>query len=387
MVDRRPRGATPVNAIRIAWGTPHAVRYQIQYWNGENPVDPDEYPEGRWQTFPGGAVARGGGGDITLRLAEDPVQARYLRVLLEESSVTAPPGAKDLRDALGYAVREVYIGTLDATGRLRDAVRHAPGRDVQSRFFVSSTDPWHRAGDLDPGVEQPGIDRVFASGLTRGLPVLIPVGVLYDTPDNAAALLRYLRRRGYPLRGVELGEEPDGQYAAPEDYGALYLQTADALRAVEPAATLGGPSFQSLWDEPMMAWSGTPVAPDHPWLARLLAYLRARAGRRSGFPLLRVVSVRRSLRADRAPIATRAGAVGRCPGGTARPGLAARHAPPDDRVRLFGVLRPGASRSARRLVQRRRGGGVPDLGRRHRLSVRLRTQPDLQGAELRHLGE
>lgn len=268
--------ATPVNAIRIAWGTPHAVRYQIQYWNGENPVDPDEYPEGRWQTFPGGAVARGGGGDITLRLAEDPVQARYLRVLLEESSVTAPPGAKDFRDALGYAVREVYIGTLDAAGRLRDAVRHAPGRDVQSRFFVSSTDPWHRAGDLDPGVEQPGIDRVFASGLTRGLPVLIPVGALYDTPDNAAALLRYLRRRGYPLRGVELGEEPDGQYAAPEDYGALYLQTADALRAVEPAATLGGPSFQSLWDEPMMAWSGTPVAPDHPWLARLLAYLRAR---------------------------------------------------------------------------------------------------------------
>lgn len=267
---------TPVNAIRIAWGTPHAVRYQVQYWEGEDPDDPDEYPEGRWQTFPSGAVARGGGGDITLRLARDAIPVRFLRVLLEESSATAPPGAKDPRDALGYAAREVSIGTLDAAGQLRDAVRHATTRDAQTRFFVSSTDPWHRAGDLDPAVEQPGVDRVFTSGLTRGLPMLVPVGVLYDTPENGAALLRYLRWRGYPLRGVELGEEPDGQYAAPEDYGALYLQAADALRAVDPTATLGGPSFQSLWDEPMLAWSGTAVAPDRPWLARLLAYLQGR---------------------------------------------------------------------------------------------------------------
>ena len=95
-------------------------------------------------------------------------------------------------------------------------MRHGKSRETQTRFFVSSTDPWHRASDLDKTVEQPGIDRVLASGLTRGLPVLMAVGALYDTPDNAAALLRYLRRRGYPLRGIEVGEEPDGQYAAPE---------------------------------------------------------------------------------------------------------------------------------------------------------------------------
>jgi hypothetical protein len=262
-----------VDAIRIAWGTPHAVRYRVQYWEGEDPDDPDEYPEGRWQTFPAGKMIEGRGGDITLRLVQDSVSARFLRVLMEEASGTAPPGATDRRDALGYAVREVAIGTLDATGRLRDRVRHATRRDGQTRFFVSSTDPWHRASDLDPDVEQPGIDRVFASGIAQGLPVLISVGVLYDTPDNAAALLRYLRRRGYPVRGIELGEEPDGQYVAPEDYGALYLRAADALRAVDPAAVLGGPSFQSLWDEPMMAWAGTTVAPDRPWLTRWLAYL------------------------------------------------------------------------------------------------------------------
>ncbi|MEF8769103.1 MAG: discoidin domain-containing protein [Candidatus Accumulibacter phosphatis] len=266
----------PVNAIRISWGIPYAVRYSVQYWDGEDQDLPDGYPEGQWRTFPEGMVTAGGGGDGILRLAPDARPARYLRVLLEASSASAPPGASDPRDALGYAVREVSIGTLGADGELRDAVRHAASRKQQTHFFVSSTDPWHRATDLDPDVEQAGIDRVFASGLTHGLPMLVPVGVLYDTPDNAAALLRYLKRRGYPLRGIELGEEPDGQYIAPEDYGALYLQAVDALRAVDAAVPLGGPSFQSLWDEPMMAWAGTSVAPDRPWLARLLSYLQAR---------------------------------------------------------------------------------------------------------------
>ncbi|HQD55648.1 MAG TPA: discoidin domain-containing protein [Candidatus Competibacteraceae bacterium] len=269
----------PVNALRIRWGNPYAVRYTVQYWEGEDPRDPDEYPKGRWQDFPAGAVSEGRGGDPLLRLGAEPVPVRFLRVLLEQGSGTAPPGAQDPRDALGYAVREIAIGILDSDDQLRDVVRHAPDRDRQTRFFVSSTDPWHRASDLDPHVEQPGIDRVFASGLTRGLPMLMSVGALYDTPDNAAALLRYLRRRGYPTPRIEIGEEPDGQYAAPEDYGALYLQVADALRAVDLTVVVGGASLQSFQaanGSAMMAWSGTAVAPDQSWLHRLLNYWRER---------------------------------------------------------------------------------------------------------------
>ena len=276
---------TAVDAMRIVWGIPFATRYRVQYWQGEEVALPDGYPAGQWQTFPAGEVTHEEGGDRTLRLAGQAVVARYLRVLLEESSNTAPAGATDPRDALGYAVREVYVGTLEASGEVHDALRHAASRDGQSHFFVSSTDPWHRAVDLDPAVEQAGIDRVYASGLTHALPMLVPVGVLYDTPENAAALLRYLRRRGHAVRGVELGEEPDGQYVAPEDYGTLYLQTADALRAVDPEVPLGGPSFQSLWEEPMMACAGTAVGPDQPWLARLLHYLRER-GRLSDLAFL-----------------------------------------------------------------------------------------------------
>jgi hypothetical protein len=239
-------------------------------------------------------VDDGHGGDITLRLAAQPVTLQYLRVVLQTSSNTPQPGATDPRDRLGFAVREVFIGAIGPDGTFADVVRHGRSRTSQTRFFVSSTDPWHRAQDLDPDTEQPGVDRVFASGLTHGLPIMIPVGVLYDTPDNGAALLRYLRQRGYPLARIELGEEPDGQDVTPEDFGALYLQAADALRAVAPGLVLGGPSLQTvpleLEARIMMAWigldgTGPEAAAERPWLTRFLDYLKAR-GRSADFAFL-----------------------------------------------------------------------------------------------------
>ncbi|MGB5063004.1 MAG: discoidin domain-containing protein, partial [Candidatus Competibacter sp.] len=269
----------PVNAIRIVWGVPYATRYRVQYWDGEDPRDPDEYPPGGWRDFTDTTGLEGQGGEVTLRLAPMPISVRFVRVLMSAASGTAPAGSSDLRDGLGYAIHELYLGHLEQ-GVLRDAVRHGAGRDRQTRFFVSSTDPWHRASDFDPAIEQPGIDRVFTSGLTSGLPMLLPVGVLYDTPANGASLLRYLRQRGYPVQRVEMGEEPDGQYVAPEDYGALYLQVADALHAVDPGLELGGPAFQSLDSDPMMAWAGYSGVEDQSWLTRLLAYLNGRGRER-----------------------------------------------------------------------------------------------------------
>ncbi|MEN6483243.1 MAG: discoidin domain-containing protein [Syntrophobacteraceae bacterium] len=266
----------PVNGVRIAWGMPYAVQYRVQYWKGRDPEEPGDSPEGRWETFPCGTVFEGRGGDVTHRLADDPAAVRFLRLVLEESSATPPPGGNDPRDALGYAIRELFIGSLDAGNNLRDWVRHEANRRGQALCFVSSTDPWHRAGDLDMDIEQPGLDLVFSSGVTRGAPVLIPAGVLYDTPENAAALLRYLQRREYPVRGIELGEEPDGQYVSPEDFGALYLQAADALRRVDPEMVFGGPSLESQRDGPMMAWAGTGVGSDLSWVSRLLGYLGQR---------------------------------------------------------------------------------------------------------------
>ncbi|MGA0599090.1 hypothetical protein ACO2Q3_00125 [Caulobacter sp. KR2-114] len=259
--------AAPIDTARIAWAAPYARRFEVQYWTGVDEYDPD----GDWVTFPHGRVDDGQGGAGLLRLADRPVHARYLRLLLSESSRTAPPGAADPRDAMGYAIGELGFGVTGADGTFHDVVRHGAGPTLQTLATVSSTDPWHRAVDRDVGLEQPGFDRLFASGITNGLPVMIPVGALYDTPENAAAELRFLKRRGYPFTQVELGEEPDGQNIAAEDFARLYAQFADVVHAVDPALKTGGPSLQDGISDVWLA----PGA-DRSWTHRFIAALRAR---------------------------------------------------------------------------------------------------------------
>lgn len=255
-----------IDAAVIRWAVPFAKRYQVQYWTGADAYD----DAGRWRTFAGGAVNDGQGGAAQLKLAAQPVKTRFVRVLLEVSSNTAPHGSSDPRDAAGFAIAEISLGAFMQGGRFVDSVRHAPSRG-QTIMHVSSTDPWHRAVDRDPDLEQPGFDRVFNSGITRGLPVMVPVGALYDTPQNAAAEVSFLKARGYLVRRVEIGEEPDGQDVSPEDYGALYLEFARAVHAADPTVTVGGPSLQAAVSDTWL-----DANPDHSWTRRLMHYLSGR---------------------------------------------------------------------------------------------------------------
>jgi len=109
-----------------------------------------------------------------------------------------------------------------------------------------------------------GFDLFFRSGLTNNLPAMIPVTMLYGTPDDAAAEIAYLKKRGYPIGYIEMGEEPDGKHAMPEDYAALYLQVADAIHKIDSSVVLGGPSLVTL--EPAVKT----------WMDRFLDFLRAR---------------------------------------------------------------------------------------------------------------
>jgi hypothetical protein len=260
----------PVDAIRLLWAEPHATDYRVEYWTGGDAIyDP---AHGTWQAFPGGVVTGGIGGTVTLALAPAPLATEFVRVLMTASSGTCDThGAGDPRNCMGYALAEVGVGTLER-GVFTDLVHHSPDGTRQTVTYVSSVDPWHDATAEVTETEQPGLDLVLGSALTRGLPALVPVAMLYGTPDDAAAEIRYLEAQGYPLLGVELGEEPDGQFILPEDYGALYLEWAAALHAVDPALRLGGPVFQGVTQD-------VPVWPDArgntSWLARFLAYLAA----------------------------------------------------------------------------------------------------------------
>jgi hypothetical protein len=261
--------AQAVSGIRIAWGEPYARQYAVQYFTGDDPIHAPT--RGVWQTFLQGTV-NGKGGTETVRLSGSPVSVRYVRIWMTESSNTCDSdGPSDPRNCVGYAIREIYLGTSTSDGAFHDIVRHTPDQE-QTTTYCSSVDPWHEPSDMGSQKQaQMGFDLFFSSGVTRGLPAMIPVAMLYETPENSAAEIAYIEKRGYPISYVEMGEEADGQYMLPEDYAALYLQWATALHKVDPALKLGGPSFQGV-NRDIEVWPDANGKVS--WTGRFVDYLK-----------------------------------------------------------------------------------------------------------------
>ncbi|MGA2646043.1 MAG: MFS transporter [Candidatus Sulfotelmatobacter sp.] len=262
----------PVNAIRIAWTSPYAASYQVEYWVGTRALDFDEGPQGEWKTFTRGAIKNGQGGTVNLRLADAPINTRYLRILMTESSNTCDlHGADDIRNCVGYAIQEIRLGTVDSGGAFAE-IQKSLG-DMPTTYCTSSIDPWHSAADVDAtgGYQHSGFDLFFTSGLTNNLPAMIPVTLLYGTPDDSTAQIAYIEKRGYRIGYVEMGEEPDGKHAMPEDYAALYIQWATAIHKIDPQVKLGGPVFEGV-NEDVRVWPDAHGRTS--WMGRFVDYLK-----------------------------------------------------------------------------------------------------------------
>ena len=122
-----------VNTMRLDWAEPHARVYQVQYWVGTGDAM-DEQASGEWKTFPGADIHDGKGGDVTLKLAAAPIELRWVRVLMTQSSNTCDThGSSDKRNCVGYAINEVYLGVTDAGGKFTDFVRHTKVRTRPTR--------------------------------------------------------------------------------------------------------------------------------------------------------------------------------------------------------------------------------------------------------------
>ena len=262
-----------VNAIRIAWADPYAKHYAVQFWTGELEPFYDGTTKGTWQTFPLGNITEGKGGTVTLKLVSWMIPVRYIRIWMTESSNTCDThGSADKRNCVGYAINELYAGALAADGTFNDYVTHFPSRD-QTVTWPSSVDPWTASTDLDQSRgDQVGFDFFMTSGITRGLPTMVPIAMLYATPEDAANEIAYLYKRHYPISWIEMGEEADGQHMLPEDYGALYVQFATAIHKLVPEAKLGGPPFEGTFGD-------VEVWPDAngkvSWIGRFVDYLKA----------------------------------------------------------------------------------------------------------------
>jgi len=265
--------ATPqdISAIQIQWANPYATRYVVEYWSGnENAIT--KPISGEWIAFPLGEKKSSSETNEVQRLTERPISTRFLRIWMTESSNTCDShGSEDPRNCVGYAISEIYAGNFNSLGQFVDLIRHTPGQ-AQTNVQVSSNDSWHTAVDMIPSRIQTGFDLFFTSGITNHLPAMIPVSLLYGTPEDSAAELSYLAKRGYSISYVEMGEEPDGQFMLPEDYATLYLQWAAALHRVDPKLKLGGPIFTGV-NEDIRAWPDAEGRTS--WLGRFLNYLKA----------------------------------------------------------------------------------------------------------------
>lgn len=262
-----------INAIRILWGLPYALSYTVDYAlppvyeyfdnAGYFEIDSPQI----WKPFPNHVVVNKNRSAPVL-LSDKPMKIRFVRIRMSEGSRTAPKGSNDIRDSLGFAIKEFYAGTVDKMGRFTDIVHHSKNRKKQSQTYTSSTDPWHRASDIDSLTEQLGIDRTYKIGLNRNLPALLPVGLLYDTPENVAALTDYVQKKKYPVDGIELGEEPDGQEVNPEDAAELYNQFSKKILRKHPQLKLGGPSLQNI-----ILSHNDEMLPTKQWMERFTNYV------------------------------------------------------------------------------------------------------------------
>jgi hypothetical protein len=260
-----------VDAIRIAWTDPYAAQYAVQFFTGDDPIRAPN--RGLWQTFPFGQIKLAKGGTATIRLSSSPIPVRWVRIWMTESSNTCDShGSEDKRNCVGYAIREISMGTIGTKDEFHDLLRHTPDQD-QTPTYCSSVDPWHEPSDIDhSGRTQVGFDLFYTSGYTRGLPAIMPIALIYNTPEDAAAEMQYLQNRKYPVSYVEMGEEPDGHYMLPEDYAALYVQFAAAIHKVDPSLKLGGPIFTGQ-NKDIEVWADSSGNPS--FTARFINYLNS----------------------------------------------------------------------------------------------------------------
>jgi hypothetical protein len=257
-----------VNSLRILWSNPFALSFKVEYAFDIGMDYFDPFMPGLWHPFDNGMVNTLGTNNKIIRITKTEVRARFIKITMVKSSYTCDD-PKDIRDHLGFSIKELEAGYMGKDNFFHDWIHHSVSNKTQTVIHVSSTDPWHRHSDIDINTEQAGIDRFYTSGLVSGS-VMLPIGLLYDTPENMISLIKYLKAKKYPVEELEMGEEPEGQLVNPVDYASLYTQWSYKIKELMPAIKLGGPGFAALdFNE-----SDSSTFSEREWTVLFLNYLK-----------------------------------------------------------------------------------------------------------------
>ena len=235
-------GATrTADAVSIAWGTPYATRFSVQFWNPKsiNQWAPYSHTADDWMDTSARNISGVGG---TQQVTFASVASRYFRLLLTASSASPPQ----------YAVAELAV--FNQTNRLtqhskeqRQDPADANWKPMQSWTVASTTDP-------ACSVERPyDFDFETFMGYVRGLSPrvspLITINCGGATPEEAAAWVRYANLvKGYGIRYWEIGNEMNGSWETggplgAREYAARYLAFYRAMKAVDPRIVIAGPGI------------------------------------------------------------------------------------------------------------------------------------------------
>ena len=197
MIDSRKRKTSTQFASPGPNRTP--APYEVQYWVGDGDAM-DEQDKGTLENFPSGTITDGKGGIATLRLdigaSSHEIRAHPDDSLVEHLRHSWLRRSPQLRGLCHP--RTVSRRHSTTNGKFNDLLHHSPDQK-QTLTYCSSVDPWHEPSDLyvapdrmESG-DQPGFDLFFTSGITRGLPAIVPVAMLYSTPEDAAAQMAYIK--------------------------------------------------------------------------------------------------------------------------------------------------------------------------------------------------
>jgi len=256
-----------VNALKIKWGNPYAETFSVDFAHDVDPDYFDPYQPGIWSSISSNSFER----NKVLKVTNANIRARYIRITMTKGSNTSDINSNDIRDRLGFAIKELEVGFMNSKGNFQDYISHSPDHK-QSIIYVSSTDPWHTANDRDPNVEQAGIDKFFRSGITANEPALMPAALLYDTPENVMSMIKFLKEKKYPVNEFEMGEEPEGQLVSPVDYAALYFQLGKKIKGFDSSYHLGGPGFAAI----SFTADDSSTFTESKWTQLFLNYLKKR---------------------------------------------------------------------------------------------------------------